>query len=181
MAKNKFYITTAIDYVNAKPHIGHVFEKILADVIARYHRQRKEEVFFLTGSDEHGLKIQQAAEAAGKEPQVFVDEMVKDFIDMGKNFNLSWDNYIRTTEENHIKAAQELGVPIKECAVVSDSIVDTQAGKAAGIKTIAVLTGLFTRKELEEWKPDFILKNINCLPDLLIGFSEKDLDNRNAN
>jgi len=80
-----------------------------------------------------------------------------------------------------LKAAQKLRVPIKECAVVTDSIVDIQAGKAAGIKTIAVLTGLFSRKELEKWKPDFILKNINRLPDLLMGFSQKDSDNRNAN
>ena len=80
-----------------------------------------------------------------------------------------------------LKAAQKLRVPIEKCAVVSDSIVDVQAGKAAGIKTIAVLSGLFNRKELEKWKPDFIVKNINCLPDLLRGFSEKYSDNRNAN
>jgi phosphoglycolate phosphatase len=76
-----------------------------------------------------------------------------------------------------LKAARKLRVPIRECAVVTDSIIDIQAGKAAGIKTIAVLTGLFSRRELEKWKPDFILKNINCLPDLLNGFSKKDLDN----
>jgi phosphoglycolate phosphatase len=80
-----------------------------------------------------------------------------------------------------LKAAQKLKVPIEKCAVVSDSIVDIQAGKAAGIKTIAVLSGLFNRKELEKWKPDVIVKNINCLPDLLSVFSEKDSDNRNAN
>ena len=90
-------------------------------------------------------------------------------------------NQPQPSPEILLKAAQKLGVPIKECAVVSDSIVDMQAGKAAGIKTIAVLSGLFNRKELEKWKPNFILKNINCLPDLLRGFSEKDLDNRNAN
>ncbi len=117
MDKNKFYITTAIDYVNAKPHIGHVFEKILSDVIARYHRQKGEEVFFLTGSDEHGLKIQQAAEEAGKEPQGFVDDMVKSFIDMGDRFDLSWDRYIRTSEDGHIKAAQELW---KRCKAKGD-------------------------------------------------------------
>lgn len=80
-----------------------------------------------------------------------------------------------------LKAAQKLKVPIEECAVVSDSIVDMQAGKAAGIKTIAVLSGLFNREELEKWKPDFIVENINCLPDLLSVFSEKDSDDRNAN
>lgn len=80
-----------------------------------------------------------------------------------------------------LKAAEKLGVPTEECAVVSDSIVDIQAGKAAGIKTIAVLTGLFNRRELEKWNPDFILEDINCLPDLLEDLSEKDSDNRNAN
>lgn len=80
-----------------------------------------------------------------------------------------------------LKAVQKLRAPIKECAFVSDSIVDIQAGKAAGTKTIAVFSGLFSRKELEEWKPDFIIKNVNYLPDLVTGFSEKDLDNRNAN
>jgi len=80
-----------------------------------------------------------------------------------------------------LKAAQKLRVPIKECAFVTDSIVDIQAGKAAGIKTIAVLSGLFSRKELEKWRPDFIVGNVNRLPDLLRSFSEKDSENRNAN
>lgn len=71
-----------------------------------------------------------------------------------------------------IKATQKLRVPVKECAFVADSIVDIQAGKAAGAKTIAVLSGLFNRQELETWKPDFIVKSVNCLPDLLDGFSE---------
>jgi HAD superfamily hydrolase (TIGR01509 family) len=73
-----------------------------------------------------------------------------------------------------LKAARELRVPIGECAVVTDSIVDIQAGKAAGVQTIAVLTGLFSQKELEKWKPNFIVENISCLPNLLDGFSEKD-------
>ncbi|MFQ6074318.1 MAG: HAD family hydrolase [Candidatus Bathyarchaeia archaeon] len=73
-----------------------------------------------------------------------------------------------------LKAAQKLRAPIEACAFVTDSIVDIQAGKAAGVKTVAVLTGLFSRNELERWKPDLILKNITCLPDLLRGFSEKD-------
>ena len=90
-------------------------------------------------------------------------------------------NQPQPSPEILLKAAQKLMVPIEKCAVVSDSIVDMQAGKAAGIKTIAVLSGLFNRKELEKWKPDFIVENINCLPDLLSVFSEKDSDNRNAN
>ena len=71
----RFYITTAIDYVNGQPHLGHAYEKIIADVIARVHRSLGEEVFFLTGLDEHGQKVQQAAIAEGKTPQVYCDEL----------------------------------------------------------------------------------------------------------
>lgn len=78
------------------------------------------------------------------------------------------------------EAAQKLMVPIKECAFVTDSIVDIQAGKAADVKTVAVLTGLFNRKELEKWRPDFIVKDINCIPDLLGILSEKDSNSQNA-
>ena len=75
----KYYITTAIDYVNAKPHIGHAYEKIAADVLARYHRLLGEDVFFQTGLDEHGSKIEKAAKQAGLEPQKFCDQMAEEF------------------------------------------------------------------------------------------------------
>ena len=96
--KKKFYITTAIDYVNGKPHIGHALEKIQADVLARYHRQKGEDVFFLTGTDEHGAKIARAADAAGKDPQAYVDEYAAHFISLRETLNLSWDDVIRTTD-----------------------------------------------------------------------------------
>ena len=70
-----FYLTTAIDYTNGLPHIGHTYEKVLADVIARFHRLKGEKVFFLTGVDQHGQKVQQSAEKAGVSPQQFVDEI----------------------------------------------------------------------------------------------------------
>lgn len=97
MAKEKFYITTAIDYVNDKPHLGHALEKIQADVLARYHRLMGDEVLFLTGTDEHGVKIQRAAEKARKEPQEFVDELSETFRQLKGVLNLSWDRFIRTT------------------------------------------------------------------------------------
>ena len=75
----KFYITTAIAYTNAPPHIGHALEFTQADVLARYHRSKKEEVFFLTGTDEHGQKIYEAAEKSGKNPRNFVDEISAEF------------------------------------------------------------------------------------------------------
>lgn len=114
MEKNKFYITTAIDYINAKPHIGHVFEKVLADVIARYHREKGDGVFFLTGSDEHGIKMQQKAKEVGIQPQELADQNVKEFLMMKEKFNLSYDRFIRTTDEDHIKTAQELWKRCKE-------------------------------------------------------------------
>lgn len=105
----KFYITTAIDYVNAKPHIGHALEKIQADVLARYHRQKGESVFFLTGTDEHGAKILRAAEEAGKSPDAFTDEMSESFRALKEALNLSWDYFIRTTDKNlHLPAVHKM-------------------------------------------------------------------------
>jgi len=103
----KFYITTAIDYTNGPPHIGHAFEKVQADVLARWHRQKGDEVLYLTGTDEHGVKIVRAAEAAGKEPQEFVDGLAERFRAMKEALNLSWDDFIRTTDkERHLPGVE---------------------------------------------------------------------------
>ena len=104
---NKFYITTTLPYVNADPHIGFAAEIVRADVIARYQRLKGRDVFFNTGTDEHGLKIYRKAEEAGKDPQAYVDEYAAKFDDLKKALNLSYDNFIRTTDEDHKKAAQE--------------------------------------------------------------------------
>src|SRR3989344_3491173 len=109
MKSKKFYITTSIPYTNAPPHIGHVFEFIQADVIARYRRSLGEDVYFLTGSDEHGLKTKRAAEALGKTAEEFADEMSQKFKDLKDLFNLSNDDFIRTTdEERHLPAVGKL-------------------------------------------------------------------------
>src|SRR3989344_7892963 len=106
---SKFYVTTSIPYVNAKPHIGHVLEFIQADVLARYHRQKGEDIFFLTGTDEHGVKIVQAAASAGKEPQIFVDEISEKFKELRGTLNLSWNDFIRTSDQKrHWPGAQKL-------------------------------------------------------------------------
>jgi len=109
---NKFYITTPIYYVNAKPHIGHAYTTITADVLARYHGIRGEDVYFLTGTDEHGAKIQQIADKAGKKPKEFVDEISAAFSTAWDILNISNDNFIRTTDPAHEEAvkavAQEL-------------------------------------------------------------------------
>lgn len=108
-SSKKFYITTSIIYTNAKPHIGFALELIQADVIARFHRLKGEDVFFLTGSDEHGIKNQRAAEEAKKQPQEFVDEMTNLAIELAKRLNISNNDYIRTTDKKrHWPTAQEI-------------------------------------------------------------------------
>ena len=104
----RFYITTAIDYVNGRPHLGHAYEKVLADALARFHRQRGDATFFLTGTDEHGQKIARAAAEAGKEPQAFVDEISKTFVVAWKALGVEYDKFIRTTDKRHELAVQEL-------------------------------------------------------------------------
>jgi len=102
-----FYITTAIDYANGAPHLGHAYEKVLADVIARYQRLQGRPVHFLTGLDEHGQKVQQAAQKRQVEPQVLVDEIAMTFKEMLGNLTISNDDYIRTTETRHQKVVQD--------------------------------------------------------------------------
>jgi methionyl-tRNA synthetase len=104
---SKFYVTTAIDYTNASPHIGHAYQKIAADCLARWHRSLGEKTFFLTGTDEHGLKILRAAEAAGKSPKEFVDSISAEFKEAWQALNLSYDRFIRTTDPDHEKIVQK--------------------------------------------------------------------------
>jgi len=107
--KNKFYITTAIAYTNAEPHIGFALELLQADVLARYHHLIGDETYFLTGTDEHGSKIAQAAEKHGKDTQAFVDEIAETFIDLTKKLNISNDDFIRTSDQKrHWPAAQKI-------------------------------------------------------------------------
>lgn len=104
----KFYITTPIYYVNAKPHIGHAYTTIAADVLARFHKIQGDEAFFLTGTDEHGMKIQKEAEKAGKEPQIFVDEISNEFKNLWGKLDIQYDNFIRTTDEKHKQAVTKV-------------------------------------------------------------------------
>jgi methionyl-tRNA synthetase len=103
-----FYLTTPIYYVNGAPHIGHAYTSIAADVMARWKRLDGYEVFFLTGTDEHGQKVEQAARAAGLDPQSYTDQISADFKDMARAMNISYDDYIRTTEERHKISCAEL-------------------------------------------------------------------------
>ena len=104
----RFYLTTPIYYVNDKPHIGHAYTTILADVITRFHRDIKEDVLFLTGLDEHGQKVQQAADKRGVEPKVHCDEMAPRFLELWDRLNIKYDDFIRTTESRHVSVVQEL-------------------------------------------------------------------------
>jgi len=105
----RFYITTAIDYVNGQPHLGHAYEKIVADVIARSRRSLGHEVFFLTGLDEHGQKVQQAAIAEGKTPQDYCDQLAADWKAFAQKLELTNDDFVRTTEARH-KAIVQAGL-----------------------------------------------------------------------
>lgn len=104
----KFYLTTAIDYVNGAPHIGHAYEKILTDIIARHYTQRCDDVFFLTGTDEHGIKIQKTAADKGCTPKEMCDENAQKFKDAWKALDINYDRFIRTTDEDHVKTVQKI-------------------------------------------------------------------------
>ncbi|HJS85913.1 MAG TPA: methionine--tRNA ligase [Acetobacteraceae bacterium] len=104
----RFYITTPIYYVNGTPHIGHAYTSIAADVMARFKRLDGYDVFFLTGTDEHGQKVEQAAAEAGLDPQTFTNRVSADFRDMADKMGVSYDDYIRTTEERHTISCVEL-------------------------------------------------------------------------
>ena len=105
--REPFYITTALPYVNADPHLGHALEFVHADIIARYKRKVGHEVFFNIGTDEHGQKVYQKATEDGKDVKKYVDEYATRFKELGNILNLSYDNFIRTTDEHHISSAQE--------------------------------------------------------------------------
>ena len=106
--KTRYYITTPIYYVNGAPHIGHAYTSIAADVMARWKRLQGIDVFFLTGTDEHGQKVEKAAREAGIDPQSFTNKVSADFRDMALKMGVSFDDYIRTTEERHRVSCAEL-------------------------------------------------------------------------
>jgi methionyl-tRNA synthetase len=104
---NKCYITTPIYYVTAAPHLGSLYSTLLADVLARWARLEGKETFFLTGTDEHGQKVAQAAQKAGMEPQAFVNSFIPAYKDTWHLYNISYDHFIRTTDKHHVKAVQQ--------------------------------------------------------------------------
>lgn len=114
MPKHQFYITTPIYYVNGAPHLGHAYTSTAADVLARWNRLEGHDVFFLTGTDEHGQKVEAAAKLAGIPPQEFADRVSADFKDMAAVMNISNDDFIRTTEARHKASAQAIWLKLQE-------------------------------------------------------------------
>ncbi len=126
MSKKSFYITTPIYYVNDKPHIGHAYTNIAADVLARYHRLLGESVFFLTGTDEHGQKVERAAQAKGLDPKTFVDQLSVEFKKAWDVLGIEYDAFIRTTDAKHKKVVVDI---IKKCAKAGDIYRGTYEGQ----------------------------------------------------
>lgn len=114
----KKYITTPIYYINDVPHIGHAYTTIAADVLSRFYRSKGDEVFFLTGTDEHGAKIAEAAKNAGKEPKEFVDGLVPVFKNAWEKLNIEYSEYFRTTDPEHEKIVQEIVSTLKNKGLV---------------------------------------------------------------
>ncbi len=123
---SRFYVTTPIYYVNAEPHLGHAYTTIVGDALTRWNRLLGNDVKFLTGTDEHGLKIQQAAEAAGKTPQQFTDDIAPTFVNAWERLDIANDDFIRTTEPRHKRAVAEL---LQRCYDAGDIELDTYSGK----------------------------------------------------
>jgi methionyl-tRNA synthetase len=115
-----FYVTTAIDYVNGKPHLGHAYEKIGADVLARWRRLMGDDVYFLTGTDEHGSKVEKAAEKAGLSPQDYADGLVPAFKEAWAALDISYDRFIRTTDADHARTAIALLERIRDNGYLSE-------------------------------------------------------------
>lgn len=114
----RFYITTPIYYVNDRPHIGHAYTTIAADILARFHRLKGEQVFFLTGTDEHGTKVAQGAKIAGLPPKKFCDQNAKLYKESWKNLDISFDKFIRTTDTEHEEAVKKFMTKLKEKGVI---------------------------------------------------------------
>lgn len=156
MAKEKFYVTTPIYYPNDIPHVGHAYTTIVADAISRWKKLLGKEVFFLTGTDEHGKKIEEVATKMGKTPKQFVDDLIPKFKDAWKKLDIEYDRFIRTTDKDHEKV-------IKEMLQRSFDNRDIYLGEYEGLYCVGC-ERYYTEKELEEGncpihkKPAVLLK-----------------------
>ena len=124
-----YYVTTPIYYVNDAPHIGHAYTTLACDVLARFKRLDGYDVRFLTGTDEHGQKVEKSAEAAGKDPLTFTTEVSQNFRDLADFMNFTHDDFIRTTEPRHIKACQAIWQKLVD-AEYSKSLLTKDSSKS---------------------------------------------------
>jgi methionyl-tRNA synthetase len=122
MKKNSFYVTTPIYYVTAKPHLGSLYATLLADTVARWNKLYGSDVFFLTGTDEHGQKVAQAAAAANKDPKDFVDSFIPDYKKAWDMYDIQYDKFLRTTDDYHIKGAQALVTTLLDKGYIYKSV-----------------------------------------------------------
>ena len=198
--KNTFFITTPIYYVNDVPHIGHAYTTIAADVAARYKRLAGYDVFFLTGTDEHGQKVLQAAGQAGREPQAHVDDLHVRFKELWVHFNISNNDFIRTTEERHKKVVAEILQKLyDEGEIYKDSyegwycmpderfwtekdLVDGNCPECGRkVEKIKEFNYFFKMGQYRDWLVDHINKNENFIQprsrrNEILGFLKKPLD-----
>tara|TARA_Y100000310_G_C20664025_1_gene806448 strand:+ start:722 stop:2506 length:1785 start_codon:yes stop_codon:yes gene_type:complete len=144
MANKKFYVTTPIYYPTDIPHVGHAYTTLVADVLARWNKMKGKDVFFLTGTDDHGKKIAEAASKAGENPKKFTDKLVPRFKDAWKKLNLSYDRFIRTTDKDHEKIVSEILQKVYEKG-------DIYLGEYEGLYCTGC-EAYFTEKDLEEGK-----------------------------
>jgi len=144
MKEGKFFITTAIDYVNDVPHLGTAYEKIAADAIARYTRLRGDDTYFLMGNDEHSTNVQKAAVSKGIEPQKYCDMMADAFKAVWKKLNISFDGFVRTTEPRHVRAVQTMFGRIGDSG-------DLYPGTYEGLYCVSC-EGFYTEKDLVDGK-----------------------------
>ena len=196
----KFYITTPLYYVNAPPHIGHSYTNIAADILARYKRLKGYEVFLLTGTDEHGQKVEQAAKKENMTPGEFSDSIVPRFIDLWRRLCVDYDDFIRTTEVRHIETVQRVLSLLKEngdlylgeytgsyCTPCETFWTDIQIEEEGicpyckrKLERIQEENYFFRMSKYQDWLKDYILKHPGfILPDSrrneILGFLENPL------
>jgi methionyl-tRNA synthetase len=130
----KFFLTTAIDYVNSRPHLGTAYEKIAADVVARYKRLAGFETHFLMGNDEHSQNVFRKARELGEEPLAYCDRMAREFIEVWRQLDISFDDFIRTTEPRHKAGVQEL---VRRMSAAGDIYEGHYGARSPGGRTSA--------------------------------------------
>ena len=144
-----FYLTTPIYYVNDEHHIGHAYTTILADVIARYHRMMGKNVFLLTGTDEHGQKVQQAAKKRGVDPTAHVNEFVQRYMRTWEKLNINYSDFIRTTEKRHTDRVKDLPPCYLRLYTLSLHLSDLQVSQWSPLELpLMIPTGLGSRLDL---------------------------------